>query len=167
VGAARAVLPVRMGANGLGARRPEESEEKEEPRGSGAQWPSQKKPTREERGAPDESKGPDRAALNGEESGMEVRRKGGAQYRRECDRLPFDVRVSSPPPRYLGRFHLDALTHGGDILEHDGQSYVVKSVVFHYALQNGKFVVHRKTAHVKSLARKSIDSYLNKLYKSS
>jgi len=98
---------------------------------------------------------------------MEVRRKGGSRYRRESDRLPFDVKVSSPPPRYLGRFRLDALTHGGDVLEHEGQSYVVKSVVFHYVMQNGKFVVNRKTVHVKSLARKSLDSYLNKLYKNS
>mmetsp|Transcript_5632 Transcript_5632/g.9904 ORF Transcript_5632/g.9904 Transcript_5632/m.9904 type:complete len:191 (+) Transcript_5632:99-671(+) len=103
------------------------------------------------------------------DEGLDLYRKGNKSnhYKRDFDKLPFDVEVTGPPPRKLGRFLLDAFANGGDVLVHQENSYVIQSVVFHYVLRDGKFVVNRKTARVKSLARKSIESYLSNIYKSS
>lgn len=100
-----------------------------------------------------------------EEGEMKVFRKGKKQY--QGDLLPFDVSVVSPPPTYLGRFKLDPRTHCGDVVEHDGQQFVVKKVRMQYKYSAGAYKMVKKTIEVKSLARKALESYLEKVLKDS
>jgi len=89
---------------------------------------------------------------------------------RDVDKLPFEVMLISPGDtgsRLLGKFMLDPTTANGDMVEHDGNTYVVRKVIFHYTYKEGKFVVYKKTIEVKSLARKALETYLNQLYQSS
>ncbi|KAA8493331.1 hypothetical protein FVE85_8776 [Porphyridium purpureum] len=81
--------------------------------------------------------------------------------------LPFDIQVVSPPPRMLGRQMLQSYLGNGDVLEYDGSHYLVKRVIFHYQFKQGKFCVERKTVEVKSIARKSLEAFLSKLYRDS
>lgn len=83
------------------------------------------------------------------------------------DLLPFDVSVVSPPPSYLGRFQLDPRTHCGDVLEHDGQQFVVKKVRMQYKYSAGAYKMVKKTIEVKSLARKALESYLERVLRES
>lgn len=76
------------------------------------------------------------------------------------DKLPFDVKIITPPPRHLGRFQLDARTHCGDVLEHGDSQFVVKSVRVRYKYSRGGYHVIGKQIEVKSLARKAIEVYL-------
>jgi len=79
------------------------------------------------------------------------------------DLLPFDVKVITPPARKLGRFNLDARTHCGDVIEHKSTHFVVKNVTMHYNYgSNGRPVVVRKTAGVKSLARRAVEQHLER-----
>ncbi|KAI0560187.1 hypothetical protein FGB62_122g037 [Gracilaria domingensis] len=106
---------------------------------------------------PDESK-----------SEMHVYKKRG--QKRECsqgDMLPFDVSIGTPPPEHLGRFRLDPRTHCGDIVEHEGRHFVVKSVRMRYKYLQGKYRMIGKAIEVKSLARKSIEAYLEKALRES
>ena len=82
------------------------------------------------------------------------------------DMLPFDVNVISPPPRHLGSFLMDPRTHCGDIVEYDGQSYSVKSVRlrYRYRKNEGRPRVTKKTLEVKSLARKAIETFLERSF---
>lgn len=84
---------------------------------------------------------------------------------REQDLLPFDVNVITPPGHvYLGRFQLAARTHCGDIFEHEGRQFVVKRVTMHYRYAaDGRPQVFRKTIDVKSLARKALEAYLERV----
>ena len=83
------------------------------------------------------------------------------------DLMPFDVKVVSPPPRYLGRFRLDPRTHCGDILDHGGQSYTVRQVRMRFQFRNGGVRVTKKTLDVKSLARKAIETFLEQTLRNS
>lgn len=99
---------------------------------------------------------------------MHVYKKRG--QRREAsqgDLLPFDVSIGTPPPEYLGRFKLDPRTHCGDIVEHAGRHFVVKSVRMRYKYLQGQYKMIGKAIEVKSLARKAIESYLEKAYQDS
>eukprot|EP00177_Eucheuma_denticulatum_P000006 GFKZ01000015.1.p3 GENE.GFKZ01000015.1~~GFKZ01000015.1.p3 ORF type:complete len:167 (+),score=21.42 GFKZ01000015.1:969-1469(+) len=93
---------------------------------------------------------------------MRVFRRGAHRHD-SSDLLPFDVKVISPPPRRLGRFQLDPRTHCGDIVEHAGRHFVVKSVSMQYKYSAGAYRVVRKTIEVKSLARKAIEVYLERI----
>lgn len=82
------------------------------------------------------------------------------------DLLPFHVSVVSPPSRILGCFKLDARTHCGDVIEYDGQQFVVKSVTLHYNYgTDGRAVVARKSVDVKTLARFAIESSLEHTFR--
>lgn len=98
-------------------------------------------------------------------SDMAVYRRNGRP--RPIGELPFDVSIITPPPRYLGRFQLDPLTHCGDILEHNGHHFEVKVVRVRYRFREGRYKVVGKAVEVKSLARKALEVYLEqKFYKS-
>lgn len=92
---------------------------------------------------------------------MTVHRKGGKKSY-NGDLLPFDVSTVTPPPKYLGRFRLDPHTHCGDIVEYDGIHFLVKRVRMLYKYTGGKHRMVRKKIEVKSLARKALESYLEK-----
>lgn len=99
---------------------------------------------------------------------MTVYRKSGKKLPFEGDALPFDVKVISPPPHMLGRFKLHPRTNCGDVIEHDAKSYVVKRVRCHYRLErSGSPKMFKKTIEIKSLARKSIESYLERTFRES
>uniref|UniRef100_A0A7S3E7F6 Uncharacterized protein n=1 Tax=Rhodosorus marinus TaxID=101924 RepID=A0A7S3E7F6_9RHOD len=99
--------------------------------------------------------------------GMMIRWKNQkSPFKDGRDLLPFDVNVLTPPSRSLGRFRLDPRLNCGDIVDYEGTSYVVRRVRMHYAFRNGTFVVTRKTAEVKTMGRKSLESYLERLYNS-
>ncbi|KAJ8908236.1 hypothetical protein NDN08_008327 [Rhodosorus marinus] len=99
--------------------------------------------------------------------GMMIRWKNQkSPFKDGRDLLPFDIDVLTPPSRRLGRFRLDPRLNCGDIIDYDGTSYVVRRVRMHYAFRNGTFVVTRKTAEVKTMGRKSLESYLERLYNS-
>jgi hypothetical protein len=83
------------------------------------------------------------------------------------DELPFNVTVVSPPPHSLGQFMLNPRTNCGDVIEHDEKSYVVKRVICHYRLQFGRPQMFKKTIEIKSLARKSLESFLEKTFNES
>lgn len=86
-------------------------------------------------------------------------RRGGRRHE-NGDLLRFNVTVSTPPSRQLGRFKLDARTHCGDIIEHDGYFFVVKSVTLHYRYGNGGARVVRKSIEVTSLERRAVEMRL-------
>lgn len=96
---------------------------------------------------------------------MTVYRRNGR--RRPIGELPFDVSIITPPPRYLGRFQLDPLTHCGDILEHDGNHFEVKVVRVRYRFREGRYRVVGKAVEVKSLARKAVEVYLERKFQKS
>lgn len=83
------------------------------------------------------------------------------------DALPFDLKIISPPPRVLGRFMLNPRTNCGDVIEHEAKSYVVKRVRCHYRLERNGPTMFKKTVEIKSLARKSIESYLERTLRES
>ncbi|CDF39466.1 unnamed protein product [Chondrus crispus] len=99
-------------------------------------------------------------------SGMNVFRKPSRRPS-NGDVLPFDVSIVSPPPSYLGRFKLDPHTNCGDVVEHDGMHFVVKKVRMQYKYSAGAYKMVRKTIEVKSLARKALDSYLERVLRDS
>lgn len=122
--------------------------------------------------APDGNDNPKSAGDDDEaaddDSTMRVHRRNAKNKPYNGDLLPFDVTVISPPPAVLGRFRLDPRTHCGDIIEHNGRQFVVKRVRLHYRYDfNGKVIVYKKTIEIKSLARKSIESYLEKVLRDS
>lgn len=111
---------------------------------------------------------PDDADNDKHEENMNVYKKNSNKKRRCNDELlPFDVSISSPPPEYLGRFMLDPTTHNGDIVEYDGRQFVVKRVRMRYRYQQGAFRMVGKTLEVNSLARKALESYLERTYNDS
>lgn len=110
-------------------------------------------------GNKEESSEADAAADGGE---MRVYRKGTRRLY-TGDLLPFDVEVISPPPMYLGRFQLDPRTHCGDVVEHNGSQFVVKRVRMRYKFTAGSYRVVRKCIEVKSLARKALETYLERV----
>lgn len=83
------------------------------------------------------------------------------------DSLPFDLRVISPPPHTLGRFMLSPRTSCGDVIEHDAKSYVVKRVRCHYRFERSGPTMFKKTVEIKSIARKSIENYLERTFRES
>lgn len=97
---------------------------------------------------------------------LKVFRKGKLR-RVSGDLLPFDISIVSPPPMYLGRFQLDPYTHCGDVVEHNGHQFVVKRVRVQYKFSGGGYHVFRKKIEVKSLARKALESYLEKVWSES
>lgn len=97
---------------------------------------------------------------------MAVFRKGKRRPQ-NGELLPFDVSIVSPPPTYLGRFQLDPHTHCGDVVEHDGHQFVVKRVCMQYKYSGGGYRVIRKTIEVNSLARKALESYLERVWNES
>ncbi len=87
----------------------------------------------------------------------------GRKLESNGDLLPFHVKLVSPPPRVLGCFKLDPRTHCGDVIDYDGQQFVVKSVTLHYSYgSDGRAVVVRKSVDVKTLARLAIESALER-----
>lgn len=95
------------------------------------------------------------------------KKRGQRREASQGDLLPFDVSIGTPPPEYLGRFKLDPRTHCGDIVEHAGRHFVVKSVRMRYKYLQGQYKMIGKAIEVKSLARKAIESYLEKAYQDS
>lgn len=111
----------------------------------------------EEDGPPDDDPGRD---------DMTVYREG-AKKPLSGDLLPFDVQIVSPPPSFLGRFQLDPRTNCGDVVEHNGHHFVVKRVRLRYKYSGGTYQVFRKHIEVKSLARKALESYLERVWNES
>lgn len=112
--------------------------------------------------ADDNSQQPEGVPNKDVNADMTVYRKNGR--RRPVGELPFDVSIITPPPRYLGRFQLDPLTHCGDILEHDGHHFEVKVVRVRYRFREGRYKVVGKAVEVKSLARKAVEVYLERKF---
>lgn len=98
---------------------------------------------------------------------MTVYKRNGRRRQYNGDGLPFDVSVTSPPPQYLGRFQLDPRTHNGDIVEHDGRQFVVNTVRMRYKYSQGRYRMVGKAIEVKSLARKSIETFLERALRDS
>lgn len=113
--------------------------------------------------AKDNTEKPSREKDTAGDSGeMRVYRKGTRRLY-TGDLLPFDVQITSPPPSFLGRFRLDPRTHCGDVVEHDGRQFVVKRVRMQYKYTAGSYRVVRKSIEVKSLARKVLETYLERV----
>jgi hypothetical protein len=115
-------------------------------------------------GAEPEESDDDRAK-SAENQDIGVSRRGSSQpLRFDGDGLPFSVKIISPPPKYLGTFRLNPRTGCNDIIKHEECAYVVKRVRqhYHYDFDQGGFYMYKKTIEIKSLARKSLDQYLEK-----
>lgn len=98
-----------------------------------------------------------------DEETLDVYRRGSRRRAYNGDLLPFDVTVVTPPPRTLGRFRLDARTHCGDVIEHAGAHFLVKSVTLHYRYgPDGRPNVVRKSIAVKTLARRALEMFLER-----
>lgn len=94
---------------------------------------------------------------------MRVYKRNGSQRHGNGHLLPFDVSVISPPHAlFLGRFRLDPHTHCGDIVEHDGRHFIVQVVRMQYKWLRGKYRVFSKAIEVTSLARRSVETYLER-----
>jgi hypothetical protein len=85
------------------------------------------------------------------------------------DGIPFSVKIISPPPKYLGTFRLNPRTGCNDIIKHEECAYVVKRVRqhYHYDFDQKGFYMYKKTIEIKSLARKSLDQYLDETLRES
>jgi hypothetical protein len=94
---------------------------------------------------------------------MEVFRRGSIRPY-HGDSLPFSVKIVSPPPKTLGTFQLNPRTSCGDIIRHNDCAYVVKRVSQHYQynFQLGAAEMYKKSVEVKSIARKSLEQYLER-----
>ncbi|KAG1680431.1 hypothetical protein FOA52_015524 [Chlamydomonas sp. UWO 241] len=102
------------------------------------------------------------------QGGPERNRDAGKRlYKRGKARQPgrFEIQVVAPPPRSLGIFALPPLTHNGEMIEVDGDGYVVTATVFQFKLQKGKYVRDHNRLDVLPTGRWLLNQQLESLLK--
>ena len=94
------------------------------------------------------------------------RRKGQMKPRKpkdQRDKLLYEVREVTPPPRRLGTFRLEPSLACGDIMQHKDRTYVIKKVSYLYNFVGGAYRMTGKGAHVKETSREAIENSLARM----
>lgn len=99
---------------------------------------------------------------------MQVFRKGKRRKSNDGrEKLPYDVHLITPPPRYLGRYILDPNTNCGDILETSSlgeqEAFVVKRVKHKFKYRAGRYQMFAKEVDVTQVARAGVEAFLERL----
>jgi len=82
---------------------------------------------------------------------------------RRARRVPYEVKLITPPSKSLGTHSLPHNTHNGDKIEVDGESYIVSSVVLKYKRQGGRYVRNHNGLNVQSLSRFFVTRHLENM----
>lgn len=69
----------------------------------------------------------------------------------------------TPPPRSLGIYALPPITHNGEEIEIDGQSYIVCTTIMQYKLNKGKYVREHSRLEVQPTGRYFLNMMLDSL----
>ena len=101
-----------------------------------------------------------------EEATLYKRKKGGYRAYKpkdDRDRLMYELKEVTPPPRLLGEVRLAPNLGCGDILEYEANTYVVKTVSYRYQYSSGKYRMVGKGANVVQTGRDAIEKALGRL----
>mmetsp|Transcript_34856 Transcript_34856/g.66966 ORF Transcript_34856/g.66966 Transcript_34856/m.66966 type:complete len:184 (+) Transcript_34856:175-726(+) len=93
------------------------------------------------------------------------RGKGFRPYkpRDNRDKLLFEVREITPPPKRLGLFRLEPSTGCGDMIEARNTTFVIKKVAYKYMYSGGSYKMVSKGADVKETSRDAVEQFMNRM----
>ncbi|KAL1498481.1 hypothetical protein AB1Y20_013806 [Prymnesium parvum] len=79
------------------------------------------------------------------------------------DRLLYDVKEVTPPPKKLGTFRLEPSLSCGDIIQHKGRTFVIQKVSYMYSYVGGTYRMTSKGADVKETSREAVEKFMTRM----